>query len=67
MDYERRVNLKLFVALLIFGSAIGSLWLGLTTSPEVVRISAWYIGALALAILGIIILKLPTTDEGTHG
>jgi ATP/ADP translocase len=60
MDYETRAKFKLFAALVFFGLAISSLWLGLTTSPEVVRISGWYIGAIISAIFGAILLKLPS-------
>jgi ATP/ADP translocase len=63
INFETHAKLKLFMALFFFGLGISSLWLGLTTSPEVVRITAWYIGAIVFAILGIVVLKLPTAKQ----
>ena len=63
MKQPRRTSLRLFTALFLFGAAIASLWIGLTTSPPIARITGWYIGAIALAITAIVVLRFPRGKE----
>jgi lysylphosphatidylglycerol synthetase-like protein (DUF2156 family) len=67
MSKERGSTLKLFAALLLFASAFGSLWFGLTEGPDVLQIRVTYIAAVVLAIIGVIVLMLSTARAEEDG
>lgn len=60
MNLESVVGPKFYVSLLLFGSAIVSLIIGLAENSSVIQFKFSYLGALVLAVLGIIVLTLPT-------
>ncbi len=49
--------------MLLFASAIGSLWFGISEGPNVLQIKLTYIVAIVLALFGFIVIKWPTTKK----